>query len=430
MSTTMKLTRRSLLTGCLGTLGAIPLEFTRPSAAHSAAASSSTYLFPWEQVRNQLGRRFHDLRRHFVFEYYPWYANEPFRHWQQWDRRPPTDIAANTVPWLGPYDSRAVKVLEQHARWIADSGVGTINISWWGQESFSDRAVPLLMDVMGDHDIRVTFHLEPYARDRVTRFPSDVIYLLKEFGEKRRWDHFFFDERDDRSKGPVFKTFSTILPSQIEDCHGVWQKPPDYVPDTEWRRATDRLRNTLRTDFDRITLLADSVEARRVRAAGFDGMAPYGPFVKRADWLSYALAASRLGLVFSFNVNPGFDEIVRRNVEPASCYTRRPFIPRTRDLAWTKPEDRELAKQLGERQTKETLQWSLLLQTHPWLGNVSQGFFLVYICSFNEWHEGTQFEPMKNFSALTQDERAHEYHNPSDGFYRLRHLADLVGRLL
>ncbi len=59
--------------------------------------------------------------QHFAFEYYPWYRTDPWRHWDQWDRRPPLDIAATSMPLLGPYDSRDARVLERHARWIADT---------------------------------------------------------------------------------------------------------------------------------------------------------------------------------------------------------------------------------------------------------------------------------------------------------------------
>src|SRR5690349_17635504 len=45
--------------------------------------------------------RFADLRRHFVFEYYAWYGTDPWRHWDQWERHPPADIASNYVPVLG-----------------------------------------------------------------------------------------------------------------------------------------------------------------------------------------------------------------------------------------------------------------------------------------------------------------------------------------
>ena len=70
-----------------------------------------------------------------------------------------------------------------------------------------------------------------------------------------------------------------------------------------------------------------------------------------------------------------------------------------------------------------------LVATKESLANVKRDFFLTYINSFNEWHEGHQFEPMKDAGALTSGERAIGYHNPDDGAYRLKHLAELLGEL-
>src|SRR4051794_4281417 len=161
----------------------------RPGGAKGHDAVERTLRTPaaaFEYLRD----RFADLRRHFVFEYYPWYGVNPFRHWDDPGLNPPVDIAARSMPLLGPYDSRDRTTLERHARWMADAGVGAINMSWWGRDSFEDRAVPFVMDVMRAHDIHVTFHLEPYADDRATRYASDIMYLLREYGERRRWDAF------------------------------------------------------------------------------------------------------------------------------------------------------------------------------------------------------------------------------------------------
>ena len=385
--------------------------------------------FPWAEIGSGLRARFPDLRRHFVFEYYAWYANTPFRHWQQWGRQPPADLAANAVPRLGAYDSRSTRVIEQHARWIAESGVGVINISWWRPDSFSDRAVHAVMDVMRDHDIQVAFHLEPYGPERVDFLAADIRYLLTEYGDKRRWDAFFFHDRADGTRGPVFKLFATTIPQYIIDCRGERQDIALYIPPDRWRHAVDRVRVELNGAFDHVTLLSDTVDVQGVNDIGLDGIAIYDPMRERDGWLDYALAATRLGLVFSFNSNPGFDEIERRKILPDSCYAPSPFLPRTGEIDWTRPEDRARAEQLSMRRIQETLAWSLALQTHPWLSNVARGFFLVYLTSFNEWHEGTQFEPMKDRAMLTPAEQTVGYHNAVDGGYRLRTITDLLNRL-
>ena len=384
---------------------------------------------PWNDIGRLLRERYRDLRRHFVFEYYPWYASVPVHHWDQWHRVPPGDIAANTVPLLGVYDSREPAVIERHARWIADAGVGVINLSWWGVDSFEDRVTPLVMDIMRAHDVHVAFHLEPYGPDRVDRLSDDLLYLVREYGERRRWDGFFLHERADGTAGPVFKLFRTTVPQHVIDCHGVRRAVPDFVTDDTWRRAVDRARAVLDGQFDHVTLLSDTGDAVRARAAGIDGIAIYDPTVDREAWLDPVLAATRLRMPFSLNTNAGLDEIARRRLPPDSCLVPRPFVPRSGPIHWSREHDRERAYAQAVVRIEETLEWSLLLQTHPWFGNVDLGFFLVYITSFNEWHEGTQFEPMKPRHLLSAAERASGYRNPADGFARLDRLTELL-RLL
>jgi hypothetical protein len=383
----------------------------------------------WTVTGPALRRSFKDLRRHFAFEYYPWYGTNPWRHWDQSDRHPPVDIAASSMPLLGAYDSRSAAVVEQHARWIAESGVGAINISWWGRGTYEDRAVPLIMDVMHDHDIHVTFHLEPYETNRVVDYADDLLYLLREYGEKRRWDCFLLVENAEGEVGPIFKSFRTIVPPTTKDCHGVVHALPDYVADTVWRRQTDTARTTLRGDFDHITLLADVSDVARMQTAGFDGMAIYDNFVLPSTWAHLADDCSSRDLVFSFNVNPGFDGIHLRTVEPGSCYTPSPITP-AGVYDWSLPHDRAKAMYASRSRIQESFRTTVGLQTAPASANPRHGFFFVYVNSFNEWHEGHQFEVMKNAADLTAEERQIGYHNPPDGMYRLETVTSLLDLVL
>jgi hypothetical protein len=338
----------------------------------------------------------------------------------------PAGIAATSMPKLGPYDSRNRAVLEQHARWITESGAGGINISWWGPGSYEDRAVHGIMDVMRDHGLRVTFHLEPFREDRVAHYVDDILYLLREYGEKRRWDTFLLLRHGDGRTGPVFKSFRTIVPERAQDCHGTTYLVPDYVPDTTWRRQTDRLRTTLRSDFDRLTLLADVSDMGRMQAAGFDGMAIYDNFVRPHTWLALAEDSSSRDLLFSFNVNPGFDGLAAPPPpDPDACYSVTPVEP-AGEYDWVKEADRERLAQRSGNRIAESFRTTLAVQTRPALANARRGFLLVYLNSFNEWHEGHQFEPMKDAAELTAEERKYDYRNPRVGDYRLRYLQSLL----
>jgi hypothetical protein len=383
-----------------------------------------------------LALRYPDLSRHFVFEYYPWYANDPFRHWQQDGRHPPFDVASNYMPFLGAYDSRAAAVIEEHARWIAESGAGAVNLSWWGEGSFEDRTTPLVMDVMAAHGIKVTFHLEPYVRDHGQRFARDVLHLLREFGEKRRFDALLLLRDEGGATGPVFKGFRTLLPVQVRDCRGVTRPVRDYTPDDTYRRQFESLRGVLRGDFDHVTLLADTTDGVRAGRAGFDGVAIYDNFVGPDRYAAIAERASREGIVFSLNTNPGNDIIEPRDEggaddgAPSPPTPPSPTEPDRRELDFSLPGDRERAAVRSKRRISTSLETSLALQTDPALSNDKRGFLLVYVNSFNEWHEGHQFEPMRNAADIRPEEQPFGYHNPQQGDYRLQHLAGLLQGVL
>jgi hypothetical protein len=384
---------------------------------------------PYDTWRAYLSSRFPELRRHFVFEYYPWYAANPWQHWNDAERNPPYDIAANAVPLLGPYDSRDRAVLERHARWIAESGVGAINVSWWGPGSYPDQNVPVIMDVMRAHDIHVTFHLEPYDNARALRYSDDILYLIGNYGDKRRWDCFLLLRSADGRAGPVFKSFRTILPPQTTDCHGIVHQVPDYTVDDVWRRQTDRVRRELVHDFDSVTLLADSLDIARTSTGGFDGIAIYDNFVRPPIWRSYAERAAAAGLVFSFNVNAGFDGIRPRTIPPDSCYQPLPLEPPAADPDFTSPAGRLSVMTASMSRIQESFEATLEAQCAAELSNVKKGVFLTYVNSFNEWHEGTEFEPMKNAKDLLPEERSFGYHNVDNGTYRLDRLEDLIARV-
>jgi len=154
-------TRRAFLTTAGRAALAVPAASLAAAAwARPALAAGPARLAPSPDPLAPLAQRFSDLRRHFIFDFYPWYGGPPdYLHWDYLDRHPPLDLSSNYVPRLGPYDTRARAVLEQQARWIADSGVGAIALSWWGAGHYTDTPVHDIMDVMAAHDIKVTFCL-------------------------------------------------------------------------------------------------------------------------------------------------------------------------------------------------------------------------------------------------------------------------------
>ena len=203
----------------------------------------------------------------------------------------PSISAAFAVPALGPYDSRDAKVIEQHARWIAEAGVGAVNISWWGPGSVEDRAVPLVMDVMRAHDIRVTFHIEPYTTTRGATA-----------GRRPAVSHPRVRRAPPMGHLPAARGCEAASPGRSSSCSsptcrrreptaGDGSFPSRITPRTAPIAVRSmRVRTVLRADFDPI-VLSDSLDAARNAAGGFDGTGIYNPYIRPDTW---RLAGGRL----------------------------------------------------------------------------------------------------------------------------------------
>ena len=147
-------------------------------------------------------------------------------------------------------------------------------------------------------------------------------------------------------------------------------------------------------------------------------------------WPLHTQNCTTRDLLFSFQVNPGFDSIVFPHDEPNSCYVAPAFAPGGGVYDWSRASDRSAAEAVSKDRIAQSFHTTVELQTRPGLTNAKQGFFLAYINSFNEWHEGHQFEPARNRVDLTHDERARGYHNAEQGDYRLQTLRTLITRTL
>jgi hypothetical protein len=156
-------------------------------------------------------------------------------------------------------------------------------------------------------------------------------------------------------------------------------------------------------------------------------MAIYDNYVRPESWPSVAAGASAADLPFSFNINAGFDRYPDRPPF-GECYSPLKFEPPIEATGWDTAARQE-ALAASRKRVLDSLRTTLTLQLDPALTDAKRGFFLTYINSFNEWHEGTAFEPAANLADLTPAQRAVGYHNPDEGRWRLDLLQDLLRQL-
>ena len=202
---------------------------------------------------------------------------------------------------------------------------------------------------------------------------------------------------------------------------------PDYTADGDWRRQTDAAREETRRDFSHLYLLADSLAVGRTAAGGFDGIAIYDNFVTRRMDADRADARG-VGLLFSFNVNPGFDAI--RIDATAAARGDLLRLPRVRPAAPPRLARPRAASGAGPgaRPDHRVLRGHATLQQRPARPTPAAASSSP---TSTRSTNGTR-------ARVRADEghgRAHTrraplgYHNPPDGHARLRRLRSLIDGL-
>lgn len=295
--------------------------------------------------------------------YYPWYGNPKtdgqyanWNHFVALREGPPRqfpggdDIGANFYPQLGCYSCNDPAVVEEHMRQLVRAKVGVVSVSWWGKDSFTDRALPLLFRSAEKHGVRIAFHIEPHiaAGGRNPAVVKQAIsYLLGRYG---RSPALFREPR--RNHRPLFYIYDSYL-TKAEDWKSI------LAPD-----GTDTIRGTV-DDAVVIGLWVNRDEGPFFLDGHFDGFYTY--FASNGfrygcswdNWLELAHWARDHGKLFVPCVAPGYNDT---RIRPWNGANTRP-----RDNG--KYYDESFRRAIAARPD------------------------YIGITSFNEWHEGTQIEP-------------------------------------
>jgi glycoprotein endo-alpha-1,2-mannosidase len=292
--------------------------------------------------------------------YYPWYGNPKFDgRFANWNHAvavregPPRsypggdDIGANFYPALGCYSVNDPEVVAEHLRQLRRAGVGVLCVSWWGKDSFTDRALPGLFAAAEKAGLAINFHLEPFPGRTAATVRAAITYLIARFGASPACHRLA-----SHGNRPVFFVYDSYL-----------------TPAREWAevlrpKGAQTLRGTAE-DAVVIGLWVKEHEADFMLAGGFDGFYTYfatAGFTYGSTprhWPALASWARSHDQLFVPCVAPGYID--------------------TRIRPWNGVNTRD-----REHGAYYDRLWSAALDVSP---------ALVGITSFNEWHEGTQIEP-------------------------------------
>ncbi len=287
--------------------------------------------------------------------YYPWYGNPTvngaWSHWEGPGFNPPRSISSDYFPQLGPYSSTDPTVVAQHMAWLRQAGVGVIITSWWGPGSFTDRAVPLLLETAHRYGIKVAFHIEPYGGRTFKTLVDDIRYLYERYGSSPAFFRSRATSRYSPSSEPKGMFFVFCVGFE-GNCDSGTPVRAEY-----WKAATDAIHGLP----EGALMIGASQRSNVVLDGHFDGLYNY---------ITLDLAADG-GFSWARDLPP--QALYVPSVIPGNSAQRIGYAPRT----------------LVKRHDGQTYY-------EQWTAALGAGVRpeLVTITSFNEWHEGSMIEPI------------------------------------
>ncbi len=331
--------------------------------------------------------------------YYPWYGNpqtdnyyEHWNHQQSVKKGEPKnypggeDIGADFYPKLGCYSSNSYDDLNAHMQMLRRAQVGVICTSWWGKDSYTDKAFPRLLDAAVNHDIKVSFHIEPFPGRNAQTARDAIVYIIDKYGSHPAIYRYGKD-----NPRPIFYIYDSYL-----------------TPAKQWKTilSPDGAQTIRDTRYDSVVigLWVKEHEQAFMTEGNFDGYYTYfatdgftyGSTIE--NWPKLADWAQQNNKLFIPSVGPGYIDLRIRPWNNVNTRGRR-------NGAYY---DREFAAAITARPP------------------------IISITSFNEWHEGSQIEPavpkkISDFKYLDYEPHYPEYYLDRTSYWISRFVKSSTG---
>jgi len=291
-------------------------------------------------------------RRVLTF-YYPWYGNAAAKegsgrsaHWEKVDEEK-HDIAASThYPTGGAYDSHDPAVIARHCAEAKAAGIDGLIISWWGKNDFTDNPVERILDACKTAGLQSTVYYETVPGKNLQNAVDDCLYLIERYGRHPGW-----------------------LKVAGRPALFIYGRAIGEIKLDGWRTVIERVN---RQAPQKAVFIGDQISPA---AAGvFDGLHTYNPagalrgkdleqvrLWAQKTYRPWVETAAGQGRISTITIIPGYDD--------------------------TKIRKPGLAVDRMDGASYQA-QWEAAIAARPdW----------VLVTSFNEWHEGSEIEPSREY---------------------------------
>ncbi len=283
--------------------------------------------------------------------YYGWYGAPPrendWVHWQGVDTQAGTIANAPEYPASGPYDSLDPAVVARQAGQAADNGITGFVASWWGRGDRTDQQLTMLLEAAAARKLSVSAYIEKATS--ADALAADILYMHQKHIGNASWLRldgkpvlFLFD-----------RVIQTIGPDGWKAARAkVEEAAPGAILFAGTANSLDEIK-ARKSLFDILHIYSLQFEAAKHADSEDWRSAFYTGWVKAQAGRKATTAT----------VMPGFDD------------SRLP------------ERDKPVIVDRGDGGPYARL-WQAAIAARPdW----------VLIVSFNEWHEGSQIEPSREY---------------------------------
>lgn len=292
--------------------------------------------------------------------YFPWYATEEFsgerRHWGQIDPQAQDIGRVAHYPLNGAYDSHDPLVVAAQMQWAQAAGLDGFVVSWWGQDSFEDRAVPLLLEQAQTHRLRIALYYEGWHTadhsvvDSIAEAVDDLLYILQTYGS-----HPAYLRKDGQ---PVIFIYNRAYEAlSLADWNAILEQV-----NAEYPGGFLASMHTAPSDKESVALAGGAHKFNYAYAlveAGLESPQEIGAFMAQ-EYAGFLEKTRRAGLWACLTVLPGWDDT------------------QVRDGVIIERQDGAVYRAI----------WEAALALDP---------ECILVTSWNEWHEGAEIEPSIEF---------------------------------